>query len=64
MTTTCLSGRKEIIRYVGRSWQTIRKWIREKGFPARKLDGRWESDVEMISEWRRKQIAATPCQDK
>jgi hypothetical protein len=32
------------------------EWIKEEGFPAKKLSGIWESDTELISEWRRKQI--------
>ena len=51
-----LSGRKEIEKYVNRPWNVIRKWINEKGFPAAKIDGRWESDKEEIIAWRKKQI--------
>jgi hypothetical protein len=52
-----LSGKKDICRYVGRSWSTIRKWVDEKDFPARKLDGIWEADAELIIQWRQRQIA-------
>lgn len=54
---TILNGKKEISRYVGRSWSTIRKWIDRKDFPARKLDGIWEADAELIIQWRQRQIA-------
>ena len=47
---------KEIARYVSRSESTILKWIRCYGFPACKVTGSWESDTEMIDEWRQKQI--------
>ena len=52
-----LNGKKDICRYVGRSWSTIRKWIDQKEFPARKLDGIWEADAELIIQWRQRQIA-------
>jgi hypothetical protein len=51
-----LHGRKAIEDYVGRRWAVIKKWIKEKGFPAVNLGGRWESDPEMITQWRRDQI--------
>lgn len=51
-----LTGSKEIQSYVGRSWKTIYKWIKNKNFPAVKIDGIWESDTELIHEWRKKQI--------
>lgn len=53
---TILSGRREIIKFTGRSWPTIRYWIREKGFPAAKIDGRWEADAEEVRQWRKRQI--------
>lgn len=54
--TTVLSGTKEISRFSGRPWNTIKKWIASRNFPARKIDGRWESDAELIARWRRRQI--------
>ena len=51
-----LTGSKEIQSFVGRSWNVIYKWISEKKFPAVKIDGVWESDTELILEWRKKQI--------
>ena len=51
-----LSGQKAIRKYVGRSWSTIRIWIDDKEFPARKLDGIWEAKVELIIQWRQRQI--------
>lgn len=56
MKTTHLSGRKEIMCHVRRAWPTIRKWIKHQHFPARKIDGQWESDTTLIDEWRKKQI--------
>jgi hypothetical protein len=36
---------------------TILKLVREQGFPARKITGGiWESDTELIDEWRKDQI--------
>ena len=49
-----LIGTKEISDYTGRSWPTIARWIREEGFPAKKMEGVWESNKDLIDEWRRK----------
>jgi len=51
-----LTGQKDIQHFVGRAWNIIYRWIKHKGFPARKIDGRWESDSDMIIEWRKRQI--------
>jgi len=51
-----LTGSKEITGFVGRSWKIIYRWIKEKDFPAKKIDGVWESDTELILEWRTNQI--------
>ena len=56
MTTFILTGKKSICNFMGRSWSTIERWIMEREFPARKIDGIWESDSELITAWRRKQI--------
>lgn len=48
-----LQGMKEICRYMGRSEPTIIRYIRVMGFPAKKVNGVWISDVELIKEWRR-----------
>jgi hypothetical protein len=56
LSKTILTGRKQIMNFVGRSWPTIQKWIDEDGFPARKLDGVWEADGDLVIEWRRRQI--------
>jgi len=47
-----LSGMKEICRYCNRSESTILIWIRDYDFPAAKLPGSYESDTELIDEWR------------
>lgn len=54
--TTVLQGIDDITTYAQRPWNTIKKWIEEKNFPARMIDGRWESDTELITRWRRRQI--------
>ncbi|MDD5643281.1 MAG: hypothetical protein PHX53_16635 [Syntrophales bacterium] len=56
MTTFILTGKKNICNFLGRSWDTVERWIREREFPARKIDGVWESDSALITEWRRNQI--------
>jgi hypothetical protein len=54
--TPILTGSKEIARYVGRPWNTVRKWIACEGFPARKKDGRWMSEKGKIVVWMRGRI--------
>lgn len=54
--TTALTGRKAICTHVQRKWETVLVWIRERGFPAMKLSDVWESDMELIEQWRKKQI--------
>lgn len=64
--STILVGKKSICSFVERSWPTVYAWIRTKRFPARKIDGVWESDTELIINWRRNQIIEThekPCQE-
>jgi len=51
-----LIGKKEIAKFTQRNWRVIKVLIETKGFPAIKLGGRWESDAELIRQWRRKQI--------
>jgi len=51
-----LTGRKAIVNYVGRSWQTIKHWIDTQAFPAIFFCGRWESDTDLIDQWKRAQI--------
>jgi len=57
---TILTGKKMITAYVGRSWTTIRKWAQERNFPARKIDGVWESDTDLIIRWRKEEIQKEP----
>lgn len=52
-----LSGMKEIARHCNRSESTILIWIRERAFPAEKITGSWESDTELIDQWRKEQIS-------
>lgn len=54
--TFILTGKKNICNFMGRSWDTVERWIRDREFPARKIDGIWESDSELITAWRRRQI--------
>lgn len=58
MSNTHLSGKKEIMVYIRRGWPILRNWIERRSFPARKIDGVWESDTALIDEWRRGQISA------
>ena len=56
VSETALSGMKEITSYVGRSESTVLEWVRKLGFPAKKIGGQWESDRNLIEEWRLNQI--------
>lgn len=51
-----LTGKKAIRQYARRSWETLERWINERGYPVRKIDGVWESDTRLIDEWRMNQI--------
>lgn len=55
-TKRILSGKQAICNFVGRGWSTVERWITEENFPARKIDGKWESDIFLIDNWRRRQI--------
>ena len=54
--TAALFGRKQIQTFTHRSWPVIRKWIAEENFPARKIDGVWESDKGLIRAWKLSKI--------
>jgi predicted DNA-binding transcriptional regulator AlpA len=53
-----LTGMKEICKYVSRSEATVLNWIRDEEFPAKKLDGIWESHTAKIDAWRMKRWEA------
>jgi hypothetical protein len=52
-----LVGKKNIEKFCQRNFdRTILPWIRTQGFPARKLDGVWHSDEDLIITWFRRRI--------
>lgn len=51
-----LSGMKQICEYIRRSECTVLSLVRTEGFPAKKIGGIWESDTELIDEWRKGNI--------
>lgn len=51
-----LPGMKDICKFCNRSPATILIWIRDRAFPAVKIGGSWESDTELIDDWRKQQI--------
>ena len=52
-----LVGKKNIEKFCQRDFEkTIIMWIRTAGFPARKLDGVWHSDEDLIIAWFRRRI--------
>ena len=49
-----LSGMKEIGGYLRRSEATVTKMMKQHpNFPAEKLGGIWESDTDLIDNWKR-----------
>ncbi len=46
-----LQGMKEICAYMGRSENTIIKYIREEGLPAGKIGGEGVSEKRKIDDW-------------
>ncbi len=58
-----LTGRKEILQYTRRSWQTVKHWINEEEFPACKLDGVWESSTDLIDDWKKDKILSNNSSD-
>lgn len=48
-----LTGMKAICTHMNRSEATMLALIREYDFPARKLRGIWETDTELVDEWRK-----------
>ena len=51
-----LMGMKEIANYTGRDRATVMKWIKSENFPAAKVDGRWESNTDLIDDYQRRRI--------
>lgn len=51
-----LVNMSEIAAYTGRPGNTIKKWVHEDNFPAVLIDGRWESNTEMIDNFQRRRL--------
>ncbi|MBI9092916.1 MAG: hypothetical protein JEZ12_27180 [Desulfobacterium sp.] len=52
-----LTGMKDICNYMSRSESTVLMLIRDCDLPACKIGGGiWESDTELIDDWRKGQI--------
>jgi len=49
---------KQLCDYENRSEDTLLSLIRNEGYPARKIGGIWESDTELVDQWRRNLIIA------
>lgn len=58
-----LIGMKAIAQYTGRDRATIKKWVERDNFPAVLIDGRWESNTELIDRYRKERIAKA-CEQK
>ena len=51
-----LHGMKAICAYMGKSENTVTKYIRDEGLPAGKIGGEWVSDEGRIDDWRLRRI--------
>lgn len=51
-----LHGMKAICVYMGKSENTIVKYIKHEGLPAAKICGEWVSDEGRIDDWRLNRI--------
>lgn len=51
-----LTGLGMIAEFTMSSRDTIRKWIKERDFPAAQFDGVWTSDVQSVVERHQKQV--------
>ncbi|MDO5675597.1 MAG: hypothetical protein Q4G66_11895 [bacterium] len=51
-----LIGIEDIVAYTGRPWNSVEQWIDEGGFPAAKIDGRWESNTDLIDSYRKQRL--------
>lgn len=47
-----LCGMKALCAYVGKSENTVVRYIRDEGLPAAKIGGEWTSDAHRIDAWR------------
>ena len=47
-----LHGMKAICDYLGKSENTVLKYVRSEGLPAAKIGGEWVSDEVRIDAWR------------
>lgn len=46
-----------IAKYFGRSKNTVKDLVKSDNFPAVKIDGRWESNTELVDTYQRNRVA-------
>jgi hypothetical protein len=51
-----LVSMSEIVAYTGRPGNTIKQWVKKYNFPAVKINGRWESNTDLIDNFQRRRI--------
>lgn len=51
-----LTTMSEIETYTGRPGKTIKQWVEKFNFPAAKIDGRWESNTDLIDDFQKRRI--------
>lgn len=54
-----LEGMAQIADYVGKSYPTVLKFIKNENFPAKKLGGEWTSYTDLVDEWKRRRVEGT-----
>lgn len=59
MNPLVFAGLENIAEVMGCSRKTLCKWIREKDFPAFKMDGVWRAQPRDIQQWLDQQRALT-----
>lgn len=51
-----LIGMKAICDHAGRCRKHVELAVKNEGFPAVKIAGRWESNTKLIDEWQLRQV--------
>ena len=60
MEDDCLITLEDIREYTGWSRNKLRALRRYRGFPMRKIEGRWTSSKALIDSWRLEKIKEKP----
>ncbi|MFI5329619.1 MAG: hypothetical protein ACHQ2F_01085 [Desulfobaccales bacterium] len=47
-----LKGQSAICNFLGRPWSRVEELILTEQFPAQRIEGVWQADIEEITAWR------------